>query len=244
MRVALYLRVSSRKSKKKKDSEEQAQDVENQRIELAKLLSKMREYCKGHEELQLTKEYVDNNSAKGSRDNQQFVKLFQDAKNKKFDAVLFWALDRFDRAGTYSTLTKLYELKSYGVDFISYTEQYLNSLGEWKDAIIGILAAIARQEVLRMSERTKAGLQKALAQGKTLGRPRVEVDAQQIALMRVQGKSWPAIARELHIGQGTAVRAYQSLTKIPPEAVQVQGPILNSLQGPHPTLGDLSTIAR
>ena len=76
-------------------------------------------------------------SAKGVRNNQQFEKMFSHARHKRFDVVLFWALDRFDKRGNAEVLsTKLHELKSYGVDFISYTEQYLNTLGEWKDAII------------------------------------------------------------------------------------------------------------
>ena len=93
MRVALYLRVSSPKSKG-------TQDPENQKLELAKLLAKLREFCKKEEDFNLVKEYVDMASAKGVRNNQQFEKMFSHARHKRFDVVLFWALDRFDRGGT------------------------------------------------------------------------------------------------------------------------------------------------
>lgn len=45
------------------------------------------------------------------------------------------------------------------------------------DAVIGILVAIAKQERVRLSERTIAGLERAKAQGSVGGRPKVEDDA-------------------------------------------------------------------
>jgi len=47
------------------------------------------------------------------------------------------------------------------------------SLGVFGEAIIGILAAVAKQERIRLSERTKAGLQRVCQQGRRLGRPRL-----------------------------------------------------------------------
>jgi len=40
------------------------------------------------------------------------------------------------------------------VDYRSFTEQYLDSTGIFKEAVIGILAAVAKQERVRLSERT------------------------------------------------------------------------------------------
>jgi DNA invertase Pin-like site-specific DNA recombinase len=45
----------------------------------------------------------------------------------------------------------------YGVHWRSSTEQYLDSTGIFRDAVIGILAAVAKQERIRISERVKAG---------------------------------------------------------------------------------------
>ena len=57
-------------------------------------------------------------------------------------------------------------------NYRSFTEQYLDSTGIFKEAVIGILAAVAKQERVRLSERTIAGLQRAKAQGRVGGRPK------------------------------------------------------------------------
>ena len=59
------------------------------------------------------------------------------------------------------TLNHLERLNSYGVAYRSFTEQYLDSCGLFKDAVLAILAVIAKQERVRLSERTIAGLEKA-----------------------------------------------------------------------------------
>ena len=58
----------------------------------------------------------------------------------------------------------------YGVNYRSFTEQYLDSIVIFKEAVIGILAAVAKQERVRLSERTIARLQRAKAQGHIGGR--------------------------------------------------------------------------
>ncbi len=81
--------------------------------------------------------------------------------------VLFWSLDRLTREGTFATHCHLRQFTDAGVKFKSFTEQYVDSLGVFGDAIIGLLAAMAQQERVRISDRTKAGIQRAKAQGKT-----------------------------------------------------------------------------
>ena len=75
----------------------------------------------------------------------RFQALFEDAHQRKFEVVVFWALDRFSREGTRATINYLHELESYGVGFVSYTERYLDSTGIFRDALIGLLAALANQ---------------------------------------------------------------------------------------------------
>ena len=60
------------------------------------------------------------------------------------------------------------------------------------------------------------GLRNARAKGRTLGRPRVIVDASKIASLREHGCSWNAISAQLRIGKGTAQRAVIGLPKIEP----------------------------
>ena len=149
--VSIYARVST------KDK----QEVDNQLVQL-------REYClkNGYT---VYKEYVDHQSG-GDPHRKAFKELFIDAYQKKFSIVLFWALDRFSREGAKETINYLSELESNGVSFISYTEPYLNSIGIFKDAIISILATLARQEKVRLGERVKAGLDNARKKGKKLGK--------------------------------------------------------------------------
>src|SRR5437588_873946 len=154
MRVALYGRVSTK---------DKGQDTENQ-------LGQLRPYA-GQMGWQITTEYVDHESGSKS-DREQFQQMFKAASQKRFDILLFWSLDRLSREGVLPTLQYLNRLTSYGVAWRSYTEMYLDSTGIFKDAVIGILAAIAKQEKIRISERTKAGLERARAKGKTLGRPK------------------------------------------------------------------------
>ena len=59
-------------------------------------------------------------------------------------------------------------------------------------------------------QRSKAGLRRAVANGKKLGRPRVSVDVDRIVCLRVQGRAWAEIARELGVGKGTAQRAFRA----------------------------------
>ena len=143
MRVALYARVSTK---------DKRQDTENQ-------LTQLRQFTVT-QGWTVTAEYVDRATGKHS-DREQFQRLFQDASQRKFDLVLFWSLDRFSREDVRETLNHLERLTSYGVAYRSFTEQYLDSYGFFKDAVLAILAVIAKQERVRLSERTIAGLEKA-----------------------------------------------------------------------------------
>jgi len=72
------------------------------------------------------------------------------------------------------TLNYLKVLDSYGVAWKSFTESYLDSTGMFKEAVIAILAAVAKQEHARLSERVVAALRRAKRKGKQLGRPKVK----------------------------------------------------------------------
>jgi DNA invertase Pin-like site-specific DNA recombinase len=64
--------------------------------------------------------------------------MMADAARRKFDVVLFWALDRFSREGVYETHTYLKWLDDSGVRFRSFPEPYLDSCGMFRDAVISI----------------------------------------------------------------------------------------------------------
>src|ERR1035438_2734601 len=188
MRTALYARVSTR---------DKGQDTENQ-------LSQLREFART-QGWTITGEYVDRVTGKHS-DREQFQKMFQDASQRKFDTVLFWSLDRFSREGVLATLNHLQRLSSHGVGYRSFTEQYLDSCGVFKDAVLSILATIAKQERIRLSERTIAGLEKARREGRVGGRPRLVVNRAKVVQMDADGMTLREIADELGISAASVCR--------------------------------------
>lgn len=152
MKVALYVRVSTDK-----------QEADNQLIQL-------REYC-SKSNYEVHKEYIDIISGKETS-RPMYDLMFQDAHRKLFDLVLFWDISRFSRAGTLFTLQKLKELENLGIDWESYREPYFKSVGQFKDVVLSILSTVARIEREKISERTKAGLERVKSKGKILGRPK------------------------------------------------------------------------
>jgi DNA invertase Pin-like site-specific DNA recombinase len=192
MRIATYARVSSKGVGK--------QDTENQ-------LRQLRQFS-ATQGWTVVHEYVDRATGKhGDRD--QFQKMFAAASRREFDCLLFWSLDRLSREGTVATLNHLQRLNSYGVGYRSFTEQYLDSTGIFKEAVVGILAAVARQERVRLSERTIAGLQRAKAQGRVGGRSRTEHDPRKMAkldALRRGGVSIRQMANELGLSPTTVAR--------------------------------------
>jgi DNA invertase Pin-like site-specific DNA recombinase len=190
MRVALYARVSKDDGK---------QDTENQ-------LHELRELC-SRSGWTIAEEYIDRASAK-TADRPQFKRMFEDASKRRFDLVLFWALDRFTREGVLETLNHLQRLSGWGVGWRSYQEAYFDSCGPFKDVVVSLMATLAKQERLRISERTKAGLQRARRAGKTLGRPRVHVDTAKLNHLRTSGMSFRQIAHKTGYSLSTVVRSF------------------------------------
>src|SRR5712664_3554889 len=166
MKIALYARVSTK---------DKGQETENQLVQLREFASK--------QGWQIIREYIDRETG-GTSDRAEFQAMFADASRRKFDLVLFWSLDRLSREGVLETLQHLNRLTSYGVNYRSFTEQYFDSCGIFKDAVISILATIAKQERIRISERVKAGLERARTRGKRLGRPQIVVDTRKVAALR------------------------------------------------------------
>jgi DNA invertase Pin-like site-specific DNA recombinase len=84
--------------------------------------------------------------------------MLRDAGARKFDLLLFWALDRLTREGTLATLKCLEILEGYGVHWRSFTEPWIDSAGPFRDVVISLLASLAKQERIRIKERVRAGL--------------------------------------------------------------------------------------
>jgi len=199
VRAAIYGRVSTKDGR---------QDAENQAIQL-------REFC--HKiGWKLVAEFIDNASGKRSDNRTQFQKMFESASRREFDVLVFWSLDRLSREGVVETLNHLQRLGSYGVSFRSFTEQYLDSTGIFKEAIIGILSAIAKQERVRISERVKAGLDRARRNGWENGEPGRPSKAedyklvQRVQKLKHQGMSLRVIAAETDVAVNTVRKLLQA----------------------------------
>ena len=123
-------------------------------------------------------------------------------------ALLFWSLDRLSREGSRKTLEYLTRLDDWKVKWHSYTEEYISSLGIFSDAIISLMAALARQEKVRLSERVSAGLQRARNKGRKLGRPQI-ADTEKIKELRQNGHSLAEIAKRCGISR---TRVHQILS--------------------------------
>ena len=146
-RVAIYSRVST---------VNKGQNPENQ-------LTQLREFCATQGWI-VCEEFVDKASGKNAN-RPEFQRMFDSAKHHKFDLLLFWSLDRLSREGVFETLGHLQTLTGLGIGWRSFTEQYLDSTGIFKDAVISILAVVAKQEHTRIVERTSAGLDTIRANG-------------------------------------------------------------------------------
>jgi DNA invertase Pin-like site-specific DNA recombinase len=181
--VALYARISTATGK---------QDIDNQ-------IGILKEYCQ-RMDYHIYEQYVDEISG-GTSERPAFKKMFADASKRKFDIVLFFSLDRFSREGVRKTVKHLEILESYGVNYKSYTEQYIDSCGIFKDVVIAILAVAANAEKRRISERVLAGLARSK---KKNGRPKISIKViTQIKLLKGNGHSNRSIARTLRLSHST-----------------------------------------
>jgi DNA invertase Pin-like site-specific DNA recombinase len=165
-------------------------------------LDLLREYCKTMN-YEIVEEYKDIISG-AAANRPEFSRMMADASKRRFSLLLFFALDRFSRAGTRETIHYLQMLDDYGVSYRSYSEQYIDSTGIFKDVVISLLATLAKQERLRISERVKLGLDRARKQGRIGGRP--TLDAAKIIKIRElksSGFTVVMIARELRISRGS-----------------------------------------
>ena len=192
MRVAIYARVST---------DDRGQDPENQ-------LRELRTWCAnaGHT---IVEEYIDRESGrKGADKRKRFAALFEDAHKRKFDCVLFWALDRFTREGMVPTITHLQRLASHGVSFHSYSEAHLSTDNELvRNILLAVMSSLAKVEAQKIGERTRAGMARAKAQGKHIGRPALDAALQQkIAKQIASGLTAYAVAKQLGIDPHTVAK--------------------------------------
>jgi DNA invertase Pin-like site-specific DNA recombinase len=154
-------------------------------------------------------------SAKFRPELEQLKKACQ---RRKFDVVVVYRFDRFARSSI-ELLTALEEFRTLGIDFVSLHENVDTTTPQGK-LMFAIIAAFAEFEREIIRERVRSGLAQARANGKQLGRRPRNPDVEQIAALRSQGATWPAIAAQMGISRNTAIRALLASQKPVTKTVQ------------------------
>ena len=153
MRLALYARVSTR---------DRDQDPETQ-------LHRLRQVVTQHPDWTVVGEYVDTASANDLGHRTAWRRLLDDAAKRRFDVVLVFKLDRAFRSVKHMHDT-LAVWEPLGVGFLSAQEGFdtTTALGR---LLLNLLASLAEFELELIRERVTAGMERARAQGKAIGRP-------------------------------------------------------------------------
>lgn len=153
-KVTIYLRVSTAE-----------QTVENQLPALERWVAD-----RGHE---LVAVYAENETAWRAGHQRELARLLDDIRSgkRKYDILLVWALDRLSRQGPLAVLTLIDSLRSQGCQVVSLKEPFTDLPNGLDSVMYSIVGWVARWESERRSERTKAGLERAVAGGSKLGRP-------------------------------------------------------------------------
>jgi DNA invertase Pin-like site-specific DNA recombinase len=187
-KVALYSRVSTDR-----------QTTDNQLLEL-------RAVAERHGWV-IVDEYIDQGiSGAKSRDQRpEFDRLLKDAARKKFVLIASWSVDRLGRS-LQDLVAFLSEIHAKKVDLYLH-QQGMDTTTPAGKMLFQMMGVFAEFERTMIQERVKAGLERAKAQGKRLGRPTVSANVEaRIAELRGQGMGKLKIARTLGIGVSTVQR--------------------------------------
>jgi DNA invertase Pin-like site-specific DNA recombinase len=188
-RVALYLRVSTG----------DGQTIENQRQALEEMAARAG--------WQVVEVYADEgiSGTKGRERRPAFDRMLKAALRRKFDMIAAWSVDRLGRS-LQDLVAFLSELKAAGVDLFLH-QQALDTSSPSGRALFQMLGVFAEFEAAMIRERTLAGLARARAQGKRLGRPPVRQGVA-VAVRRslAAGVSIRRAAALHHVGISTVQR--------------------------------------
>ena len=154
LRVTDYARVST-------DHLEQKKSLQNQ-------VEHFEQYIKENPNWTYVKGYVDEGITGTSdvkRDN--FMKMIEDARNGKFDLIVTKEISRFSR-NTLDSIKYTRELLSYGVAVL-FVNDNINTAMPDSELRLTIMASMAQDEIRRLSERVKFGMNRAIERGEILG---------------------------------------------------------------------------
>jgi DNA invertase Pin-like site-specific DNA recombinase len=187
IRAAIYARVSTL---------DKSQDPKTQ-------LWPLREYA-ARRGFTVVAEFVDRASGRAD-DRLNYQALREAVRRRATDIVLVWRYDRFARS-THALITALSEFNSLGVDFISLQEGIDTTTPQGK-LVFTIMAGLAEFESSLIGDRVRAGMARARAEGKHVGRAALDdTIVAQIVVLKRQGKSVSLIQHELGVSRGVVVK--------------------------------------
>lgn len=187
-RAAIYLRVSTDR-----------QTVENQSRELRQIAER-----RGW---QVVSEYSDAgiSGAKGRESRPGLDQMLKDASRRRFDVVMAWAIDRLGRS-LIDLLGTIQTLEACGVD-LYLDQQSIDTTTPAGRLMFQVTGAFAEFERSMIRQRVRAGLARAVQQGKQLGRPKIDpVTEKRIQARLRAGMGIIKAARECGVGVGTVQR--------------------------------------
>lgn len=154
LKVSYYARVSTEK-------EEQINSLENQ-------VSFFEDYIKKNSNWIYVGGYVDEGiSGTTSLKRENFMKMIEDGKRKKFDLIVAKEVSRFSR-DTIDSLLYTRKLLEYDVCVYFLSDNIITASNDG-ELRLTIMSSIAQDEVRKISERTKFGFKRALEKGTVLG---------------------------------------------------------------------------
>jgi len=167
-------------------------------------------------QLKIMKDYVKNRgwdtviqieeTSSGIKERKKRETILNAAKRREIDVIVVWKLDRWGRS-LVELINELQDLNVLGVGFVSITEALDFTTPSGK-AMAGMLAVFAQFERDMLSERVKAGIAHARANGKAHGRPKTAaLKTEKIKQMSKDGYNQSQIARELRISRTSVRRA-------------------------------------
>ena len=187
-RVAIYARVSTGE-----------QTPDNQLQELRGVAARMG--------WQIAEEFVDHGigGTKGRDQRPAYDRLYAAIVRREVDLVMVWSVDRLGRS-LQRLVALLADLRAKGIDLYLH-QQGIDTTTPAGKAMFQMCGVFAEFEHAMIRERVMAGLERARAEGKTLGRPRTSKAVEQrIRAERLKGKGIKKIARELGVGVSTVQR--------------------------------------
>jgi len=196
-RAALYMRVST-----------VDQHPETQLLDLRQMAAQ-----RGFE---IVAEYTDRISGAKAR-RPGLDQMMKEARRGRFDVLLVWACDRIARS-TRHFLEVLDELNRLNIEFVSFREQ-IDTGGPLGRAIVVIIGAIAELERNLIVERVRAGMRRARLEGRSIGRPSLELDRTAIVRDRQHGHSLGQLARSYAVSRTTIYRVLQEHASAPQENI-------------------------